>query len=256
MQSALTVIALLAVMLVALLSGSPAYATDRFSVSPRGAEVELTGDVPAGAKAIVLILEGGGGNLDASGRGFAFELYRHLPDQAVGAVLMDAPSDQHGFMDGMSPKFRASPAHMKDIAAAIMAVRTRYRRPVWLFGISLGSRSAAMFSVRQPNLIGGLILASSSTNPPRGKSIEQLPLHRVNRPILALAHSDDRCAGTPPEGAARIVARATFAPRRKAVMLDGGHASGRQDCGVGTPHVFSGIEEQVATVIADFVLRP
>lgn len=239
--------------LIALIVAGPAL-SERFTVQSRGATIEIVADVPDRAPAVVLAFEGGGGIINGRDTGFAVELLDLLPDRGIGVAAVDAPSDQRDFMGGMSPRFRGSVEHLQDMDAVLATVRERFRRPVWVFGISMGSRSAAYLAVKRSRGIDGLILASSSTRLKRGRSITEFGLEAIRVPLLTMAHSEDRCRGTPPLGARLIAAAAVNAPRKLTVMLTGGYDQGKQPCGLRTPHVFNHIEDRAADAIADFIL--
>lgn len=216
-----------------------------------GVTVPTEIDVPQGAKAIVLIFEGGGGNINS--RGFASSVHESLEDAGVGAVSIGAPSDQRGFMGGMSPLFRSSNEHLADIDAVIRSIKSAHNLPVWVFGVSLGSRSAAGYAVRRANEIAGLIVASSSTNPPRGKPIQDFQLGRLQVPVLAIAHEDDSCRGTPPSGAQLVVNAASSSPKAEVRVFSGGDSAGKNPCGIRSYHTFYRIESEVGRAIADFI---
>jgi pimeloyl-ACP methyl ester carboxylesterase len=156
-------------------------------------------------------------------------------------------------MGGMHPRFRASADHIADLDAVVAAVRAQTGLPVWVAGVSLGSRSAASYAYQRAGSIAGVILLSSSTNPPRGIPVDAFPLHRITVPLLAIAHRDDRCPGTPPAGAQRIVAAATASPNAVMRTFTGGRNAGANACGVQTHHTFYGIEDAVVSAIVEFI---
>jgi len=226
----------------------------RDSIATRnGVTVDVELQVPSGAAALVLLFDGAGGNLSAGSMGFAQHAHKVLADKGIATALVDAPSDQTSFRGGMHPQFRMSEEHVADIDAVVESLRSRTGLPIWVLGVSLGSRSAANYAVRRTDRIDGVVLISSSTNNPGGRPVDAFPLQEVTVPLLAVAHQDDQCPGTPPAGAQRIAAAATRSPAAVAKIFTGGSNSGKQPCGLRTYHTFYGIEDQVVTEVAEFI---
>lgn len=240
----------------ALAAGPVAEAAESevLSLAPRpGVTVDLHLSEPDRASAIVLLLEGGPGKGDPSGTGFMSVSRALFAKHGLMVALMDAPSDQTDFRGGMHPRFRASPEHMADIDAALAALKAHRGLPVWVVGISLGTRSAAHYAVQRQRNIAGVVLLSSSTRPRAGPSVAEFGLDELRVPLLAVAHRDDGCAGTPPDGAQRIVDAATAAPNAKVQYFAGGREASRNPCVPRSHHTFYGIEEEVVAAIATFI---
>ncbi len=244
-----------AVLCLALLQAAAMGArAERLSLETRpGATVVVDLELPAEATALVLLFEGGGGRIKASSNGFASLAHRRLAGFGMASALIDAPSDKRQFMGGMHPNFRQSDAHLRDINAVVAALRARSDLPLWVLGISLGSRSAAWYAVNRPERIDGVILMSSSTDNSKGEPVDRFPLHRIPVPLLAVAHEADGCPGTPPQGATRIVAAASGSRAAEVRTFSGGRNAGRRACGVRTYHTFYGIEDEVLAAVADFI---
>jgi pimeloyl-ACP methyl ester carboxylesterase len=120
---------------------------ERLSLETRpGASVMVDLELPAEATALILLFEGGGGRIKASSKGFASLAHQRLAGFGMASALIDAPSDKRQFMGGMHPNFRQSDAHLRDINAVVAALRARSDLPLWVLGISLGSRSAAWYA--------------------------------------------------------------------------------------------------------------
>lgn len=231
---------------------APAALADSRSIETRpGVKVPIELDVPNGAPALVLLFEGGGGKI--SGRGFASSVHESLIEAGIGAVSVGAPSDQGNFMGGMHPRFRASEQHMSDIDTILRSVKDDYDLPVWVFGVSIGSRSVALYGTRRTQQIDGVILASSTTRPPRGKGVHEFPLSNIRVPVLAVAHEDDPCPGTPASGARQIVDAATASPKAEFKIFSGGSDQAKNPCFTGGYHTFNGIQREVGEAIADFI---
>jgi len=222
-----------------------------------GASVDFLVVEPKNAFAAVVLFEGGGGTPDLQfpgGRGFINTSRNRFAENGLAFSLIDAPSDQRRFLGGMHPLFRKSEAHAKDIAAVVAWMKKKTKLPVWVVGISMGTYSAASYAVRGHRDIAGVVLLSSSTRPPvGGRGILDLNLDRIQVPLLAIAHNDDACPGTPPVGAIEIVRAAASSPNAKAKSFAGGEDAGRRPCFPETPHTFFRIEEEVISAIAKFI---
>ncbi|WP_193367843.1 alpha/beta hydrolase [Pelagibius marinus] len=227
---------------------------ERLSLETRpGATVMVDLELPAEATALILLFEGGGGRIKASAKGFASLAHQRLARVGMASALIDAPSDKRQFMGGMHPNFRQSDAHLRDINGVVAALRARSDLPLWVLGISLGSRSVAWYAANWPEQIDGVILMSSSTDNSKGEPVDRFPLQRIQVPLLAVAHEADGCPGTPPEGATRIVAAASGSRAAEVRTFSGGRNAGRRACGVRTYHTFYGIEDEVLAAVADFI---
>lgn len=228
---------------------------DRQSLQTRpGVTVAVDLRAAEDAAVLVLLFEGGGGRINPNSKGFAHLAHKRFAKEGIATALIDAPSDQRQFMGGMHPSFRVAEAHLTDIDTVVAALRTQTNLPIWFLGISLGTRSAANYAVKRSDRIAGVVLLSSSTNNPRGKPIDRFPLNLVTVPLLAIAHKDDVCSGTPPAGAQRIVAASTASPDAALRIFAGGRNTGRRPCGTETYHTFFGIEDEVISAIAAFVV--
>ena len=192
--------------------------------------------------AIAVLFMGGSGKLEQHTNtrgypGFLAGNAERFAAHGLIAALVDAPSDQRG-ADGMSPEFRAGPDHAADIDAVIARLKLGADLPVWVIGVSLGTISAANAAANGRHPIDGVVLASSST------MITRMKLARVTAPALLVAHEDDGCPGTPPQGARRIAQALTGAPDAEVEFFSGGETEGPNPCHPGTPHTFHGISGQ------------
>ena len=218
-----------------------------------GVSVEIHLAKPEKAVVAVLLLEGGPGRLNFSPKGFMSIAHRHFTTNGLAVARFGPPSDQTGFRGGMSPEFRESPAHLADIDVVLTFLKKEFDLPVWLIGISMGSRSAAHYAIQRPGKIDGVVLLSSSTHLRRGRSVLEFGLQRITVPVLAIAHRDDLCRGTPPEGAKMIANASTLSPNATVKFFRGGQNVGPRPCGTSTHHTFYGIEDEVVSAIAAFI---
>lgn len=245
---------ILAALLLPLIGPGQAHAiTQTFETRP-GVTVRAEVNVPDDAPAMVLLFEGAGGALSADSKGFAHRARQIFLGAGLATVLVGPPSDQRSFKGGMSPRFRTSDAHITDIDAVVAAITGEHHLPVWILGMSMGSRSAAYYAVRRSQKIGGVVLVSSMTKPPRGKPIQALQLHKVTVPLLAVAHEDDECPSTPAAGAQEIIDAATKSRAAEAKLFSGGQNIGGNPCEIETHHTFFGIEKTVGSAIANFIM--
>lgn len=206
------------------------------------------------AKATILMFEGSGGNFKPGGKGFVSGQYDEFASFGIAVAVMTPPDDNKSFQGGMPPSFRESRSHTKDIGTAVQELKKRFKAPVWLLGISMGSKSLATFLAHRSNMIDGAVFISSSTRPPGGfKSVTDYEFSNVRAPVLAVAHEDDGCKGTPPEGADEIVQLMTQSSAAKTLKFSGGTNTGRSPCRTNTHHTFAGIEHEVVSAIAGFI---
>lgn len=86
-----------------------------------GVSVEFPYISQNGATAAVILSEGGGGKVDlrsASSDNGLFSRHRErFAKSGFAVALMNAPPDQKKFKGGMSPKFRRTKKHVKDVDA-------------------------------------------------------------------------------------------------------------------------------------------
>ena len=261
-----------------LLSSAGAAAGLDVSRVPEGEVVTVNsrGDVtlevlmthPKHAKAILVMLEGGGGHIrlretafgirvqrSKAGRGFLVRARFSLARNGIATALVDAPSDNFARQGVLQRGFLRSQEHMEDISAVIRHVRNKTGLPVWLAGVSIGSIRASLYPIGGYEPIDGLVLASAPTNPSRGIGIDKfVSLSRLRIPFLIVGHAKDECPGTPAEGAQKIVEVAVNAVDRRVMIFDGGENEGNHVCKPFTPHTFYGIEDEVGAAIANYMM--
>jgi hypothetical protein len=132
--------------------------------------------------------------------------------------------------------------------------------PVWAVGTSTGTWSAAWNAIAADN-IDGLVLTSTITKPrPHWKlaqthpdGVASLPLDEVLVPTLILAHAEDTCDTTPPDGVSKLRDRLTNAQPVEVVMLKGGEANPSEACEAMSRHGFLGVEDEAIGAIVKFI---
>jgi hypothetical protein len=175
---------------------------------------------------------------------------------AALVVAVDAPSDHPLGMDGA---FRLSQPHAEDLAKVIGDVQQSTGLTVWLIGTSTGTLSAVNAAAREiAPTAAGAVLTSSQTEAvgPCGKKVSDiaLGLAAITMPVLVAAHSNDRCACSPPDKADDLAAALTGASMAQAKFFPGGlPPQDRNPCEALTPHGFYRIEKTVAKAIVDWI---
>jgi hypothetical protein len=228
-------------------------------------------EAQAGDPIALVLLVGGGGDLDLNERGCpralkGNSLVRSLPHfHADGffTALVDAPSDHQGG-DGLGG-FRTSPDHAADLGLVVTDVRRRTSGSVWVVGTSRGTISAANVVSRFTSLAApdGLVLTSAVTSGSRNarskpwvsQTVFDLKLDAIRSPVLVVGHAEDQCARTPPDLMRDITAR-TRGSRQQVVLVKGGpglRVGGVDACEGRTAHGFLEQEAEVAAGIARFI---
>jgi pimeloyl-ACP methyl ester carboxylesterase len=245
-------------------------ATRYASAPPRDARKQGAPDQDAPIALILLV--GGGGNLDLDAQGCPRSLTRNtlvrmLPAlQRAGFItaLVDAPSDFPGD-DGLAG-FRITPEHADDLGKAIADLRASTKAAVWVVGHSRGTISAANAAARlaAPSAPDGVVLLSAMmVGDARARkawvaqTVFDLPLSAIKVPLLVVGHEADNCPRSPAALMADIAAR-TADMRRQVVTVTGGPiAPGRAPslaaCEVGQPHDYVDQTAEVAAGIVRFV---
>ncbi len=167
---------------------------------------------PEKAVAAVILFAGGKGDLDLSGasgrpvlgwgkNNFPVRTRADFAAHGFAVAVVDAPSDRKERI-GMRGGFRNSAEHVTDIDAVTAHLKKTVRAPVWLIGTSRGTESAAYVAIHAQEKVAGLVLTSSMTEDNSGgRPVTDLALDRIRVPALVVAHDDDQCRMTPPDGA-------------------------------------------------------
>jgi len=240
--------------------------TTRYTLArPQGAPAE-------GAPVALVLIVGGGGNLNLDEKGCPRSLTRNslmrmrplFHGAGFFTALVDAPSDSRGD-DGLAG-FRTAPQHAEDLGKVISDLRGRTNGSVWLVGHSRGTISAANAAARLsgPSAPDGLVLMSAMMVGDKrarkswvAQTVFDLPLEAVKTPVLAVGHAADNCVRSPAALMGDITAR-TQGARRQVVAVTGGPIKpGRSPslsaCEVGEPHDYVGQETEVAAGIVRFI---
>ena len=253
-------------LVLALIAPAAAQQADLVSiVTPRGVAQSFILIEPENPVAAVILLVGGHGALglksptemDWGERSFLVRTREKFAAQKLIVALVDAPSDRE---DGMDAAFRMGNAHAGDIDAVGGYIKQLADVPVWAVGTSTGTWSAAWNAIAADN-IDGLVLTSTITKPrPHWKlaqthpdGVASLPLDEVLLPTLILAHVEDTCDTTPPDGVSKLRDRLTNAQPVEVVMLKGGEPNPAEACEAMSRHGFLGIEDEAVGAIVKFI---
>jgi pimeloyl-ACP methyl ester carboxylesterase len=254
------IVACLSLLVIGLNYTAPASAGESkiYSMKTRpGVEVSFRYFPTDGAPATIIYFVGGPGKADLRDNyekfGFGSHARELFLSDDFNLVMVDAPSDQSDYNGGMHPVFRSTDEHTTDIDQVIKWVKAKSNLPIWLIGTSLGTRSVAHLAVNAAQSFDGMVLLSSSTNPPRGKSIVDFGLGKIKIPALMIGHKYDGCRGTPPSGAKEIAAALKSSPKAEVKIFTGGSEHSRNPCIPPSNHTFYGIENEVVSFITKFI---
>jgi len=256
--------------ILALAAGAAARADEAAVTIPTrpGVTQSFLFEAPASPKASVILLSGGLGvigihvkdgkaSLDED-RNFLVRSRELFAQQGLNVATLDTPSDRS---DGMDGSFRTGAANAQDIGAVAVWLKQEAPLPVWLVGTSMGTVSEANAAVRLGGAIDGLVLTSSVIASGKnkessgvGSGVLSFDLERIAVPVLMVAHREDSCSVSPPSGAQQILMKLTDSPRTAVRMIDGGTAPRSAACQALSRHGYIGVEDQVVSIIASFIL--
>ena len=217
-----------------------------------------------GAKATVILFAGGHGGLRLAPNGtigwgagnFLVRTRQMLAAQGVNVATLDAPSDRQGepFLNG----FRQTREHAADVKAVIAALRQQAAVPVWLMGTSRGTQSAAFLATELPRDAGGpdgIVLTSSILTERRGgRAVPAMPLQFIKIPVLVVHHKDDGCELCRYADLPLLTEKLGGAARKEVIVFEGGSTRG-DPCEAFSHHGYLGIEGDVITKIAAWIVR-
>ena len=211
--------------------------------------------------ATVVLFAGGHGNLGLSGGGidwgknnFLVRSRELFKTHGFNVAIVDAPSDRKE-SHGMGYSFRNTEEHRKDIDTMIVDIRKHSNVPVWLVGTSRGTESVAYLGIHSRQKPDGIVLTSSmaAEDDDRGEAVTELQLDKVTMPVLVMAHKEDECHKTPPDGADTIASMLVSSKKVELKYYTGGEPPESHPCKALSAHGFLGIEEKVIKDIAVFI---
>lgn len=214
------------------------------------------------AKANVILLAGGHGGLQIFPNGsmkwgdgnFVVRSRQHFVNAGLTVAVVDAPSDRQSppFLAG----FRQTPEHASDLRAVIAWMRAQNSLPVWLVGTSRGTQSAAYLAMELAGPEGpdGVVLTSSILSDPKGRPLPAMPLETLKIPVLVVHHEQDGCSHCAFADIPKLMNRLPQSPRHELLAMSGGSSRG-DPCEAFAHHGFNGIEAEVVSKIADWILK-
>jgi pimeloyl-ACP methyl ester carboxylesterase len=217
---------------------------------------------PERPKAAVILFAGGDGalQLDSGGRihklagNFLIRSRQRFADAGFITVAIDAPSDLTHL--GGS---RQTAEHVADVKAVIAWLRAQAKLPVWLIGTSRGTQSVGYIATQlvTPAEGGpdGIVLTASIVNDSRTRAVPRMDLDRIQIPVLVAHHRQDSCRVCRFEDVPLLMDKLTTPPRKELMVFDGGISEG-DPCQARAYHGFNGIEGEVVSKIAGWILKP
>ena len=215
-------------------------------------------DSPPKPAAVAIMLIGGDGvvpfETDGSLKGGRSTLVRTRQlwlDHGIAVLIPGKPTSLAGVFS-----YRLSDTYAQDIRALVDFARAHASVPVWLFGHSLGTVAVASGASRLTHgEIAGVVFAAPTVNhiPPNiTETVFDAPLAVINVPALVVAHAQDSCSTTAPNGPARLRAALTGAPRSDVFLFNGGEPSGAP-CDPTALHSFVGLDAEFVDRVATWV---
>lgn len=162
--------------------------------------------------------------------------------QGDAAVMIDTPSD---YPNGIEDDFRHSQDSLRDVEAAVQALRQRFPSSrIALVGTSRGTSSVANVLQRHPGLADAFVLTAPVSIARNGRAgISGLDVDGSKLPVLVVSNRNDACPSAMFYGAQRLAGQNHF--RLIAVESTGGGGDRQADCSGRSPHGFLGIEDRV-----------
>jgi len=213
--------------------------------------------LPEKPKAAVVLFAGGHGGLQIRDDGrlgwgsgnFLVRSRDAFVGQGIAVAVVDAPSDRQ-----QSPylkEFRTTPEHVVDIQAVIAWLRKETGRPVWLIGTSRGTQSVGHVATALPGVEGpdGIVLTSSILDDDRSIAVPEMPLQKLDLPVLVVHHTRDGCRVCLYRDMPKLMSKLSGLKRKELVTFTGGRSEG-DPCQARAYHGFNGIEPEVVGRIA------
>jgi hypothetical protein len=253
------------------LSGS-VQAEELISISTeRGVDQKFILSMPSGQpQAAVILFPGGHGGLgldqdDSSVKmewgqnNFLVRARKMFSDSGFVVATVDCPSDKS---KGMNAIWRLSKKHAVDVQSLVEFLKSKYGLPVWLVGTSMGSFSVAGYVSHFPSGVDGIVFTSSVTRSKNDWKIKEthpdgvasVDFQDVSLPVLVVSHNDDGCGLSPSSDANKLASSFPAGRNVKVLLFDGGKEPESGPCQALSAHGFLGIERDVVSAIADFIL--
>lgn len=242
---------------------STAHGADIVTLESRpGVKQSFLVESPVKPQAIALLFPGSGGRIGLRAdesetkfneNAFFIRNMHYFLERGIVPVVIDAPSDQQAD-PGMRDEFRTSREHVTDVSAALGALERKFTGlPVFLFGMSRGTVSAATIAPKLDGRIVGVVLASTVFRPSvrrgPGPGLSRFDFNSINVPLLLVHHINDGCPQTPYADARRLSAKYPL------ISVSGGRPAESGECESFSNHGYYGKEAEVFSEIAKWMLR-
>jgi hypothetical protein len=211
-------------------------------------------------KAAVILFAGGDGGIQIAADGaiqrsgnFLVRSRELFAAQGLAVAVIDAPSDRQ--TPPHLNDFRVSAEHVTDVKAVIAWLRRELKIPVWLVGTSRGTQSAAYAAIQLPRAEGpdGLVLTSSLLADRRSVPVPAMALDRLSVPVLVTHHRLDSCRACLFSDLPNLTGKLKHLKKTETLVFDGGNNAG-DACGAQDYHGYNGIESEVVTKIAAWIV--
>lgn len=213
---------------------------------------------PEHATHIVVLFNGGGGNLQINEQGivrqgnFLIRTCKLFAEKGMVVAVMDKPTDRADLF-----LFRKTAEHAQDIKVVMQFLRKRYPgKPLWLVGTSRGIISVADVAARLHGAEGpdGIVLTSSITRSKRcdTDSLQDIDLSAIQVPTYVVHHKQDECDVTPYAYAESLLTKLTAVKVKEFKGVSGGESRGNP-FQPRSYHGYLGIEEGVVNAIVEWI---
>lgn len=211
-----------------------------------------------GAKASVILLSGGGGNIGIkdgipTSKNFLVRSRDYFVSNGFNVAVIGTPSDKEE-LDG---SFRTSAEHIEDIKRVITFLKKDAGVPVWLVGTSMGTISAtAVATTTDKDELAGIVLTSSVTSPKRVGAVPFQKLDKIHVPVLVTHHELDACKICVPNDIPLIINGLKNSPVKKELYVKGGANPKGDPCQALHWHGFIGMEKEMVDIISGWIKNP
>jgi dienelactone hydrolase len=218
---------------------------------------------PESPKAAVVLFAGGHGGLQIQPSGsfkwgesnFLVRTRQLFAKIGLSVAVVDTPSDRQ--TPPFLGSFRQTPQHVADTKAVIAWMKQQAHVPVWLVGTSMGTLSAAFIATQAGPRDGGpdgLVLTSTMLTFDAGRPVPAMPLKNIVIPVLVVHHENDGCKYCAYRDMPLLMEKLSSIPRKELITFSGGVSRG-DPCEAMAYHGFNGLEEEVVTRIAEWIIQ-
>jgi predicted esterase len=176
------------------------------------------------------------------GGNFLIRTASYWVQQGDAAVLIDTPSD---YANGIEDRFRHSADSLRDVEAAVQALRKRFPSSrIALVGTSRGTSSVGNVIERNPGLVDAFVLTAPVSIARKDRAgVSGLNTDGTKLRVLVLSNRNDACPAALFYGAKQLADKNHF--NFIAVESTDGGGDRQAECSGHSPHGFLGIEDQV-----------